>query len=107
MNRRDEFFGRLKKRIDEWNHEIEGLEQRVDTLKSDLKTRYQGRLDELKAKRGDAEAKLEELRASGEDAWEKVQKEAEHAWLAFKEAVSTFKAHYKKDTDKSGEDDGV
>lgn len=107
MSRRDEFFDRLKQRVDDWNREIERLEQRVGSLKSDMKTRYQGRLDELKARRDNAEAKLEELHASGEDAWEKMQKEAEHAWIAFKEAVNTFKSHYRKDSDKSGEDDGA
>lgn len=107
MNRRDEFFDRLKQRIDDWNREIEQLEQKVASLKSDLKTRYQHRLEELKVKRGNAEAKLEALRASGEGAWDKMQKEAEQAWTAFKEAVNTFKSHYRRDTDDSGDDDGA
>jgi predicted nucleic acid-binding Zn-ribbon protein len=100
MSKRDDIVNKMKGQLDEWKAEIDKLEDAVQKVKSGLKAKYEGQIRELKDKRNEGERKLDELRASGEDAWEKVRKETEHAWTAIKDAVTTFKSHYKKVTDK-------
>ena len=98
MSKKDDVVNKMKRQLDDWKAEIDRLEDTVKKVKSDLKAKYEGQIRELREKRNEGEKKLEELRASGEDAWDRVRKETEHAWAAIKDAVNTFKSHYKKDT---------
>ena len=103
MSKRDEVVNKMKRQLDDWKVEIDRLEDAVKKVKSDLKAKYEGQIRELREKRNEGEKKLEELRASGEDAWERLRKETDHARTAIKDAVNTFKSHYKKDTTPKGD----
>lgn len=52
-------------------------------------------MNEAKAQRDCAEAKLMELRGAGENAWEALKDDAEATRKAFKNSVNYFKSHFK------------
>ena len=100
MSKRDEFVEKMKRRLDEWNTEIDGLDENVQKVKADLKEKYTAQIGELRKKGDEVEKKLEKTTAAGEDAWEKMKSEADRTWKALKDSVNTFKSHFDKDSDK-------
>jgi DNA repair ATPase RecN len=101
MSKRDEFIRKMKDRLDEWNLEIDVFEAKIRKIKTDMTDKYQAQIDELRKKRREGDRKLEQIRTAGEDGWAHLKAESEHAWNAMKDALETFKAHYRKDGDTS------
>jgi uncharacterized coiled-coil DUF342 family protein len=97
MSKRDEFIRKMKNRLDEWNFEIDTFEEKIRKIKTDMKDKYQDQIDELRRRRRESNRKLEQIRTAGEGTWAHLRAESEHAWSAMKDALETFKAHYKKD----------
>jgi hypothetical protein len=100
MSKRDEFVEKMKRQLDDWNAEIDNMDEKIAKVKTDLKAKYEKQVEEIRKKRAEGAKKLEELQSAGEEAWERVKDETEHSWAALKDAVNTFKSHYKKDTEK-------
>ena len=50
MSKRDEFVEKMKGRLDEWNTEIDGLDEKVQKVKADLKEKYTAQIGELRKK---------------------------------------------------------
>ena len=67
MSKRDEFIRKMKDRLDEWNLEIDGFEEKIRKIKTDMKDKYQTQIDELRKKRREGDRKLEQIRTAGED----------------------------------------
>lgn len=101
MAKRDEFIRKMKNRLDEWNVEIDTLEEKIRKIKTDVKDTYQAQIDELRRKRREGDRKLEQIRTAGEGTWAHLKAESEHAWNAMKDALEVFKAHYRKDSGSS------
>lgn len=94
MNR-EQFVQKLKSQLDEINDDIDALEARLDASATQAREEFRGRLEEAKAQRAAAEAKLQEVRNAGDEAWEDLKHEAEHAWSALKSSVNYFKSHFR------------
>ena len=104
MTKRDEFVEKMKRRLDEWNAEINRLDEKVHEVKADLKEKYESQIEELRQKGDEIEKKLEKSRAAGEDALEKLKSDADRTWTALKDSVNTFKSHFEKDSEKQSDD---
>ncbi|MFZ0613685.1 MAG: hypothetical protein WAM73_15715 [Desulfobacterales bacterium] len=98
MATRDEFVTKMKARLDDWNQEFDSFEKKVRKLKADMTAKCENQIEELRRKRGEGDQKLAQIRTAGEGAWEHLKAETENAWVAMKEALATFKAHYKKES---------
>ena len=98
MSKREEFITKMGSRLKEWNAELDKLEEKVMTVKSDLQDKYRQQVADLRKKREETEKKLEEAKAAGEGAWENVKAESERALSALKDGFAAFKAHYQDDT---------
>ena len=94
MNR-DEFVESLKQQLDELNAEVDELEAKMKNAREDVRGEYEERLAQAIAEGDRARQKLEEVREAGEDAWEDMKDEAEHAWKALRNSVNYFKSHFK------------
>lgn len=105
MSKRDEFITKMSTRLKEWTAELDKLEEKVLTVKTELQEKYRRQIAELRKKREDAEKKLEDVKAAGEGAWESVKGESERAWTALKDGFAAFKAHYQTETDESEKKD--
>ena len=102
MSKREEFISKMGNRLKEWNVELDKLEEKVSTVKSELQGKYRQQIADLRKKRVEAEKKLSEIKASGEGAWDNLKGESERAWTALKDGFAAFKSHYQ---DETGEKD--
>lgn len=92
---RNEFIDKMKQRLDDLDDHIGELKQKGEQLEGEAHKEYENRLHELREQRREAKRKLEELRAAGEEQWQKVKDEAEHAWKALGNSLNYFKSHFK------------
>ena len=80
--------------MDGWNAEISKLKAKADDARADAQLEYYKQIEELREQQQDAQAKLNELREAGEDAWEDLKAGIDNAWSslgeAFKSAASRF-----------------
>jgi len=96
--KRDAYVERLKNQLDEWNLEIDRLEQTANVVKYEAETEARDRIARLRGKRDEFESKLKEVRAAGEDAWEILKDGVERAQTELKQAFDDAKTHV---TDRS------
>jgi len=94
-NRRKAYEEKIDAQLKEWNAQIDLLKAKADKAKAEAKIDYYKTIDALQHKQEEARAKLKELKAAGDEAWEDVKKGAEKAWAeiktAYKDAASRFK----------------
>jgi DNA mismatch repair ATPase MutS len=94
--RRDAYIQKLKDMLKEWNSEIDSLEAKEDKAGPNAKIGYHKKLDELRSKRGDIEARIDEMQNAGEDAWEDLKFDLESSWEFLREGLSIFKSEFQK-----------
>jgi uncharacterized coiled-coil DUF342 family protein len=93
--KRDAYVEKMKRQLDELNAQADELEKKIQHAEKDVQAKLQEQLDGLRKKRDQVMNKLEEMKAAGEDLWEKLVGEVEYAWEAFKHSVNYFKSHFK------------
>ncbi len=79
---------KAKLQIDTWNAQIDHLEAQLKTADADTKRGLQVHHIALCAARAEAEAKLEELKKSDEEAWDDIREGYEAAWDDMQNALS-------------------
>lgn len=71
------------------------MSAKVDEADADTKIEYRKQLDEMRAQRDEAEAKIKEIADAGDDAWDDMKAGFDKAWGsiagAFDSALSRFK----------------
>ncbi|MCB2180534.1 MAG: coiled coil domain-containing protein [Desulfobulbaceae bacterium] len=86
---------KLDAQLKEWNAQIDLFKAKADTAKAEAKVGYYTKIEALQHKRDSAKAKLRELQAAGDEAWEDIKSGTEKAWeevkTAFHDAASKFK----------------
>ena len=95
MSTREEDAAKIKLKRAEFNHSIEGLQERTKETKVEALVNYEAEMAKLRQQSDLAVAKLEELKAAGEDSWEKMVAEMEKIRDAFIHSFSYFKSQIK------------
>ena len=98
--KRDAYVQKLKSKLDEWNADIGKLEAKADKAEAEAKIEYHKQIADLRSRRKEVEAKIRELQAAGEGAWEDLKQGLENSWeilkTSFKKAKSEFERGYKE-----------
>jgi hypothetical protein len=93
--KRRAFYESFDAQLEEWGTQIAHLKARGIAVKTEFIIDYSDTLDALQLKRNEGWAKLKELKAAGDEAWEDLEKGMEkiltEGKTAFHEAVSRFK----------------
>jgi hypothetical protein len=92
MARRDEYVEKMKARLDEWNDEIDKLEEKLAEAGGVTKERLEPYLAKARESRDRVVSKLGELKEAGEASFESTRDEVEHVWKTFKQSVNYFKS---------------
>ena len=87
MENRKDYIDRMAARLREWDTELQKLEAKAETAKTDVKASYNQKINELRLKKEEAQLKLKKIQDAGEDAWEELQEGAEKSWKIFEESV--------------------
>ena len=94
-DKRKAYEEKLDAQLEEWNAQIALLKAKAAKARAEAKIDYNKTIDALQRRQDEARAKLHELKASGDEAWEDMKSGAEKAWAevraAFHDAISKFK----------------
>ena len=94
MNKRKAYEEKYDAQLNAWSAKIALLSAKASMHKAEAKIEYFKTIEALQGKHEAAKAKLQELRASREEAWEDIRTGAESAWTevktAFNSAYSRF-----------------
>lgn len=90
-----EFEAKLRAQLDEWEAEINRLRAKADVAEAKARVKYHEEIEELRVQKREAEARLEELSNSGDDAWEDMKAGMESAWKNLGDAVNRATARFK------------
>lgn len=92
---RNEFIEKMKNGLDDLDQQIEDLKQRGEKFEGEARKEYENRLHDLREKRREAKRKLDDAQSAGEERWQQLKDEAEHAWKALGNSFNYFKSHFK------------
>lgn len=95
MSKRDAYVAKMKLQLDELNAKMGELEAKAKEAKEDARDKYNEELGKLRHQSKLAVAKLDELKASGEDKWEAMVAETEKIRDAFIHSFNYFKSQLK------------
>ena len=95
MSKRDAYVAKMKLQLDELNAKMAVLEAKAKEAKADARDKYNEELGKLRHQSKLAVAKLDELKASGEDKWEAMVAETEKIRDAFIHSFNYFKSQLK------------
>ena len=95
MSSRDEYVRKMQDKLTELNADIDKLAAKAGEVSADLRSEYNEQMTTLKAKQAAARQKIEEVKKSGESAWEDLKAGADLAWTAIGEAIDSAKSRFK------------
>jgi len=94
-NKRKAYEDKLDAQLAEWNAKIDLLKAKADKATAEAKIEYYKTIESLQHKQADAKAKLQELKTSGDEAWEDIKAGAEKAWTEVKDAYHDASSRFK------------
>jgi len=92
---RNEFIAKMKSQLDQIDNEIEEMKGKSNKLEADVLQEYETRLHDLREKRREAKRKISDLQSAGDEKWQQIKDETEHAWKALGNSFNYFKSHFK------------
>lgn len=95
MSKREEFTEGLKRKIDEWNEDLDKLEEKVRQADTKTKEKYNETISSLKQQVSDAKLKINDFEESSESAWEEIKDGAENSIKGIGQAFERAKSHFK------------
>jgi hypothetical protein len=95
MENRDEYQGKMEAQLSEWGAEIDSLKARADKAAADTRDVYYDQIETLHTKQALMQARLQELKMSGDDAWGDLKEGLEHSWNQVKDSFKTAAARFK------------
>lgn len=93
-SRRDEYLRKLKIKLDEWNADIDRLENRLQSAADAARREYQDQISHLRARCEDLERKSQGLRSAAEEAWEDVKVGVDAAADALGSAIRSARERF-------------
>lgn len=94
MSKRDEYIAKIKLQLDELNANIGDAEAKVIAAKAEVREKYTAEMSKLQQQYRNAAARLDELKAAGEDSWEAMVAEVEKVRDALKHSYNYFKSQF-------------
>jgi hypothetical protein len=94
MTTREAYIAKMKLHLDELDHEMTALGIKAKEAQVQAKEAYQAQTTKLHAQQKAAMLKFDEVKASGEDSWDKVRNDMDNVRDAFVQSFREFKSHF-------------
>ncbi len=94
MTSRDDYLDEFKAKLDEWNAEIDKLENNARQAQADAKVQYDKQLETLREMRDDAQTKFSEMQNTTAEAWDVMLQGTEKAWNAWTDAFAEARSKF-------------
>jgi ribosome recycling factor len=91
-SKRDEYVAKMKLQLDELNAKMAALEAKAKDARQEARDKYEQAMNKLRADSKAAVAKLDELKAAGEDGWKKTVADMDKLRDAFTHSFHYFKS---------------
>ncbi len=99
MRSRDEWVETAKTKLDEWNAELDRLEQKARSAKHEREAQYQRAMADLERKRAEVREKLAEIQEAGDSAWDELKDGARESLRVLTEAFRAALEEFRKSED--------
>jgi uncharacterized protein YfiM (DUF2279 family) len=96
MNERELYRQKHQAQLDEWKAEVARFRARAAGAKADAQIEMNKHVKDLDRRMHEAGAKLAELAAAGEEAFDAARKNVETTWDALKAGVAAAAAKFKE-----------
>lgn len=96
MASREEYIEKLESQLKDWNKRLDELQKKAEGQTKEARAKLNKRIDELKAKRAELKVKLERIKDSGDEAFEKIKNDAETLWGDVKAGFSEIQSIIKE-----------
>ncbi len=92
---REEVIEKLKSQLDDIDAHMDTIEKRADELEGEARKEYEKRVNDLREQRRTAKKRIDDARSAGEERWQEIKDDTEHAWKALGNSINYFKSHFK------------
>jgi len=103
MGLKEDYQAKLEAQLKEWSRKIDQLKSAAEKVAADARVTYHQQIDALRGKQEAAQKKLQELRESGEGAWESLKAGIDRAWDELKQGVEGALSRFKGEADREEE----
>jgi hypothetical protein len=95
MSLKEIYQQKIEAQLDAWTADIDKMKAKAEMAEADARLEYHKSIESLRQKQQAAQAKLQEFRDAGDDAWEDLKAGVELAWDSLEEAVKSAKARFR------------
>lgn len=95
MKSKDEYNAKIDSQLKEMSIKIANLKAKAKLVEADLRAEYFQEVEALRARKEAVQAKLEELKKSGDEAWEALRTGLEQAASELKDAINSAASKFK------------
>lgn len=95
VSAKEAYQKKLEARLKEWDEQLDLLVVKAEKLTFETRDKVEAEIAGLKARRVEAQKRLDELRQRGEDAWEELKDGAEQVWGDISDALKKAVTHFK------------
>ncbi len=86
---------KLDAQMKEWSAQISLFQARADKAGAEARVEYYKMIDSLQKRQNEIGAKLQELKAASDQAWDGLKVNTEKAWSEFKTILDNVSAKFK------------
>jgi uncharacterized coiled-coil DUF342 family protein len=94
MSNKQAYRQKIQAQLDEWSAEIDKLRAKADKADADAEIAFNRELDNLRDKKNQARARLDELSSAGDDAWEDLKTGVETASTQLGQALRSAQSRF-------------
>jgi TolA-binding protein len=98
--KRDEYIGKLKGQLDQWNAEMAKWEKQATQAQTSMRTEYEKHLAAIRQHQNQATEQLRKVQAASGDAWTEMTRGADEAWAAMRKAFDKASAQFTQGSKK-------
>ena len=96
MGRKEEYMEKLNSQLRSWGARIDEFTERAEFEALEHKTKLKREIADFRIKRLDAQLKLQQLKETTGDAWEKLEAGLDRAWEDMKASVHRISEKFKQ-----------
>jgi uncharacterized coiled-coil DUF342 family protein len=94
MSDRQAYIEKMEAQLKIWDAQISQWNARADKNKADLKIEYNKNLERLKSKRDELNGKIQDIKRSSGDAWQRIKEGSDRIMSEMKTTVDDVKSKF-------------
>lgn len=96
MDKRKAYQEKVDAQLKEWSAKIDLLKAKVEKAKVEAKIKYYEKIEDLRAKQEVLKQKLQDLKGSGDEAWEELKTGVDKALDDLKDVINRAISRFKE-----------